>query len=73
VPRKKAVETTVQLRITQIRSGVGRPGKHRATLEALGLKHHQHTVIKQDHPAIRGMIRQVSHMLKVEEMPGGEA
>ena len=73
MPRKKAVEKPVQLRITQIRSGLRRPGKHRRTLEALGLKHHQQTVIHQDHPAIRGMIRQVSHLLKVEEMSGGEA
>jgi large subunit ribosomal protein L30 len=62
-----------RLRITQVRSGLGRPGKHRATLEALGFKHHQQTVVHNDHPAIRGMIRQVSHLLKVEELPGGEA
>lgn len=63
----------VRLRITQVRSGLGRPGRHRATLEALGLKHHQQTVVHTDHPAIRGMIRQVGHLLKVEELTGGEA
>lgn len=60
-----------KLRITQIRSGNGRPRKHRATLEALGLKH-QRSVIHDDNPAIRGMIFQVGHMVRVEELEGEE-
>jgi len=73
VARKKAAVSSTRLRITQIRSGLGRPARHRATLEALGLKHHQQSVVHNDHPAIRGMINKVSHLLKVEELPGGEA
>jgi ribosomal protein L30 len=65
-------ETTGRLRITQVRSGNGRPRKHRATLEALGLKRHQQSVIKEDNPAIRGMIFQVSHLVEVEELAGEE-
>ena len=42
--------------------------KQRATLEALGLRHHQAEVVKEDHPAIRGMIRVVSHLVEVEEV-----
>jgi ribosomal protein L30 len=61
-----------QLRITQVRSGNGRPRKHRATLEALGLKKHQQSVVKEDHPAIRGMIFQVSHLVEVEELEAEE-
>ena len=62
-----------QLRITQVRSGVGRPANHRRTLRALGLKRHQQTVIQQDNPAIRGMLFQVQHLVQVEEVAEGEA
>ena len=62
-----------QLRVTQIRSGVGRPQKHRDTLRALGFLRHQQTIIKQDNPAIRGMLFQVRHLVRVEEVAGGEA
>jgi large subunit ribosomal protein L30 len=70
---KKTTDKTVRLRITQVRSGLGRPPKHRATLEALGFKRHQQTVEHNDHPAIRGMVRQVSHLVRVVEVPGHEA
>ena len=62
-----------KLVITQIRSGVGRPAKHRATLEALGFRKHQQTIVQQDNPAIRGMLFQVRHLVRVEELAGGEA
>jgi len=57
-----------KLEITQIRSGIGRKGKHRRTLEALGFKRHQQSVVHNDTPAIRGMINQVSHMVSVREV-----
>lgn len=57
-----------QLSITQVRSGVGKKFKHRRTLEALGFKKHQQTVVHEDNPAIRGMVRQVSHLVRVEEI-----
>lgn len=60
-----------KLRIRQIRSSNGRPGKHRATLQALGLKH-QRSVVQPDNAAIRGMIFQVRHMVEVEELEGEE-
>ncbi len=58
----------VRLEITQTRSGIGRQGKHRRTIEALGIKRHQQSVIHDDSPAIRGMINQVSHMVSVREL-----
>lgn len=61
-----AEETKGRIAITQIRSANGRPRKHRRTLEALGFKHHQQTVVHDDSPAIRGMIRQVGHLVRVE-------
>lgn len=56
------------LRIKQVRSGSNAPRNQQATLRALGLKHHQDEVEKQDGPAIRGMIRVVSHLVVVEEV-----
>ena len=55
------------LRITQIRSGIGRPKKHRVTLQSLGLNKLHRTVVLKDTPQVRGMVNQVSHLLKVVE------
>jgi large subunit ribosomal protein L30 len=55
-----------ELRIRQIKSGVGAPEKHRRTLQALGLRH-QREVVQQDNPAIRGMLLQVRHLVEVHE------
>lgn len=60
-----------KLLITQIRSGIGRQDKHRRTLRALGIKRHQHSVVQEDTPAIRGMIAQVSYMVDVQEVEHG--
>lgn len=68
--RKKAQDN--RLRVTQVRSGLGRPAAHRRTLEALGLRRHQQTVIKEDNPSIRGMLFQVRHLVTVEEVGEGE-
>jgi len=57
-----------KLEITQIRSGIGRQGVQRRTLEALGIKRHQQSVIQEDSPAIRGMIRRVEHLVSVTEL-----
>lgn len=57
-----------KLEITQVRSGIGRQGKHRRTLEALGIRRHQQTVLHDDTPAIRGMLRQVVHLVSVREI-----
>jgi large subunit ribosomal protein L30 len=60
-----------KLRITQTKSYSGAPEKHRRTLKALGLRH-QRTVELEDNAAIRGMVFQVRHMVKVEETEGQE-
>jgi large subunit ribosomal protein L30 len=57
-----------RIEITQVRSGIGRLTKHRATLRALGIKRHQQSVIQEDTPAIRGMVNQISHMVSVREI-----
>lgn len=58
------------IKITQMRSGIGRQEKHRRTLRALGIKRHQHSVIHEDTPAIRGMVNQISFLINVEDVEG---
>lgn len=55
------------LKITQVRSVIGRLPKHAATLLGLGLRRIGHTVEREDTPAIRGMINLVAYMVKVKE------
>jgi large subunit ribosomal protein L30 len=57
-----------KLKVTQIRSVIGRPHPHRRVIVALGLRRHQMTVIHDDTPAIRGMLHKVRHLIKVEEV-----
>jgi large subunit ribosomal protein L30 len=56
----------LKLKVTQIRSGINRPEKQKLTLKGLGLTRLHRTVLLNDTPAIRGMIRAVSHLVKVE-------
>ncbi|MEL1231856.1 MAG: 50S ribosomal protein L30 [Candidatus Neomarinimicrobiota bacterium] len=56
------------LRITQVKSKIGYKPKAKATLVALGLKKMQQVVEHQDSPQIRGMINNISYLLKVEEL-----
>ncbi|CDG46953.1 50S ribosomal protein L30 [Serratia symbiotica] len=55
------------IKVTQVRSSIGRLPKHKATLLGLGLRRIGHTVEREDTPALRGMINLVSYMVKVEE------
>ena len=55
------------LRITLVKSTIGAVPKHKKTIEALGLSKMHKTVELPDNAATRGMIKQVSYMLKVEE------
>jgi large subunit ribosomal protein L30 len=57
--------TEGKVRITQVRSGIGHNKVMNATLEALGLRHHQDSVVHQDSPALRGMIKRVRHLVTV--------
>ncbi len=57
-----------KLKITQVKSLSGRIQKHRRTIEALGLRRIRHSVVHDDTPQIRGMIRSVSFMVEVEEV-----
>jgi large subunit ribosomal protein L30 len=57
-----------KLKITLVKSPISAIPKHRATVEALGLKKLHYTVEMPDNAAIRGMIDQVKHLVKVEEI-----
>jgi large subunit ribosomal protein L30 len=57
-----------QLKIRQVKSGLGSQRRQRDTLRALGLRHHQDQVVQPDNAAIRGMIRAVAHLVQVEEV-----
>lgn len=55
-----------QLKITQFKSVIGRHFKQKRTIEALGLGKLHRSVVHDDTPQIQGMIRKVSHLVKVE-------
>ena len=57
-----------KLRITLVKSTIGAVPKHKATVEALGLKKLHKSVEMPDNEAVRGMIWQVKHLVKVEEI-----
>jgi large subunit ribosomal protein L30 len=56
-----------ELKVTQVRSGIGTKPKHRGTLRALGLGRIGKTNTLPDRPVIRGMIARVPHLITVEE------
>jgi large subunit ribosomal protein L30 len=55
------------LEITLKKSIIGRPEKHRKTVRSLGLRKLNKTVVLKDTPSVRGMVKQVSHLLEVKE------
>lgn len=57
-----------KLRITLVKSTIGAIPKHRKTVESLGLRKLNKTVEAPDNAAIRGMVQQVRHLVKVEEI-----
>ena len=59
---------TKKLKITLVRSTIGQVPKNRATIAAMGLRKINQTVELPDNDATRGQIRQVRHMVKVEEV-----
>ena len=56
------------LKVTLVKSTIGAIPKHKKTVEALGLKKLNKTVVLPDNDATKGQIQQVRHLLKVEEI-----
>lgn len=61
-----------KLKITLVNSSIGSNEKQKATLQALGLRKLNHSVIKNDSPEIRGMIAKLNHLLSVETLEAEE-
>ena len=61
----KSELTTGMVEIRQVRSKIGHSWRMKQTLEAIGLKHHQDVVVKQDSASLRGQIKRVRHLVEV--------
>jgi len=57
-----------KIKLTQIRSIIGRPEKHRRIIRALGLRKINMTVEHKNNPAILGMAKKIPHLVRVEEV-----
>jgi large subunit ribosomal protein L30 len=62
----------VKLKITQIKSYIGRPEKQRKILKGMGLGKMHKTVYLADTPEIRGMVKKIEHLIAVEEVAEGK-
>jgi large subunit ribosomal protein L30 len=56
------------LRIVWVKSAIGYSQRQKATIRALGLRHLGDSVMQEDSPVIRGMLRKVQHLVRVEEV-----
>lgn len=59
-----------KLKVTQLKSTIGRPEKHRRVIKGLGLRGINKHVVVDNTPSYRGMIKKVIHLVKVEEVNG---
>jgi len=57
-----------QLKITLVKSTIGRPSDQGRAVESLGLRRLHHSVVPTDTPASRGAVRKISHLVTVEEI-----
>ena len=60
-----------QLKVTQVRSTIGSKRNQRETMRTLGLRKIRQSVVREDGPAVRGMIATVRHLVTVEEVESG--
>lgn len=60
--------TANKLKVTQVRSGIGRMDKQRRVLKGLGLRGPRSEVVVDNTPSFRGMIKKVLHLVEVEEV-----
>ncbi|MCC6146396.1 MAG: 50S ribosomal protein L30 [Anaerolineaceae bacterium] len=67
MPKKKEEAAPKMLRITLVKSAIGYTERHKATVRALGLRRLHQTVEQVDSPVLRGMLRKVNHLVKIEE------
>jgi large subunit ribosomal protein L30 len=58
------------LKVTQVRSAIGRPKDQKDTIRRLGIRRLNGSALQEDRPDIRGMIAKVSHLVTVEKVDG---
>ncbi|MDR2728946.1 MAG: 50S ribosomal protein L30 [Chitinispirillales bacterium] len=56
-----------KIKITQVKSAIGRLENQKATIRALGIRKLNHSVVHDDNAVIRGMVNTVKHLVKVED------
>ncbi|MDY0005297.1 MAG: 50S ribosomal protein L30 [Spongiibacteraceae bacterium] len=56
-----------KIKVTQVRSAIGRVKAHRACVAGLGLRRIGHTVEVEDTPSVRGMINKVNYLVRIED------
>ncbi|GBD10958.1 50S ribosomal protein L30 [bacterium HR23] len=61
------------VRITLVRSPIGSKAYHKKTVQALGLRRLHQSVLFPDSPSLRGMLKAVQHLVRVEEVPEAQA
>ena len=67
--KSKSVENKMaKIKVTQLKSLIGRKKNHRLSIKGLGLRGIGDSSILDDTPSVRGMINQVSYMISVEEV-----
>ena len=57
-----------KIKITQVRSTINRPARQKATMAALGIRKMNHSVVHEATPQILGMVRNVEHLVQVQEV-----
>ena len=57
-----------KLKIRQVKSAINRSGMQKKTIRALGIRRLNQTVVHNDNPCIRGMVKKVKHLVEVEEI-----
>ena len=65
--KKAEAETGAPLKIQYVRSAIGTPAKHKLIIKSLGFKRLNQVVTRVDTPAVRGMVAQVPHLVKILE------
>ena len=68
--KPKGRKESGKLTITQVKSGICTPKDQKATLVSLGFRRRGEKVVREDSPAVRGMIRKVRHLVLVENAKG---
>ncbi len=68
-PRATKAKPERKLTVVQIHSGIGCPERQRRTLQSLGLRRIRHRARLPDLPSVRGMVKAIHHLVRIEESP----